>query len=82
VLDGASDDASDVTSSSAADGTPGVPFRIRGTRDPETADASSPTWRQEARIAIDHTDDGDEREWLVIESLASEAAKSEDARSE
>lgn len=70
--------ATDVTTLQHDALTPAVPLRIRRTsdeRDPEDG------WRTEARITLDHTDDGDETEWLSIETPVSVTAESEEGRS-
>jgi CRISPR-associated endonuclease/helicase Cas3 len=54
-----------------------VPFRVRHITGSEE---TSPDWRAEARIAVRQTED-EETAWLLIESLASEPAESEEGRS-
>lgn len=56
-----------------------VPFRVRRVTDEEEANPSE-GWRTEAAIAIRTSEDGDQ-EWLVVESVASAAAESEEGRS-
>jgi CRISPR-associated endonuclease/helicase Cas3 len=75
-----SDQASDVTAQRWEEtGQPVVPIRIRRTADPR--DASDAEWRQEVRIAFAYSDDGDEVEWLVVDSLVRAPAESEEGRS-
>ena len=52
-----------------------VPVRVRRTEDLQD-EAADPAWRHEARIAIDHGDDGDEVAWLLIDSDARIPAES------
>jgi CRISPR-associated endonuclease/helicase Cas3 len=55
-----------------------VPFRVRRiTKDEEATPAE---WRREAHIAL-HQSENEETAWLVVESLANEAAESEEGRS-
>ncbi len=74
-----SDRACDVTMQRWPNGEPVVPVRIRRTGAP--VDASDAEWRQEVRIAIAYSDDGDEIEWLVVDSLVTAPAESEEGRS-
>jgi CRISPR-associated endonuclease/helicase Cas3 len=76
LLDAGSTEASDVTELEGDERV--VPFRVRHVTngdEPVSAD-----FRIEARIAVDTKED-DEKAWLVIESLLSEAAESENGRS-
>ena len=84
LLDADATDASDVTEIERAAGQPVIALHVRfSTADDRHAPASdepSP-WRTELRLAVDHTGDGDEREWLVVETLATTSAESEEGRS-
>jgi len=55
-----------------------VPFRAR--RITAEDEERSPGWRVEARIAVSESED-EETAWLLIESVVSEAAESEEGRS-
>jgi CRISPR-associated endonuclease/helicase Cas3 len=75
LLDGDHPSASDV----GAEGQ--LPFRISRVTDEEPGDVtSSRRYREEARLCVAESD-GVETRWLVIETLASEGAESEDGRS-
>lgn len=70
--------AADVTTLKLDEVTPAVPLRVRPTGEER---APEDGWRVEATIAIAGNDDGDETEWLSIETPASVAAESEEGRS-
>jgi CRISPR-associated endonuclease/helicase Cas3 len=77
LLNEDSHEAPDVT---LIDGDPRiVPFRVRRTMD--AREESPRGWRTETRVAVGMSDDGEETAWLVIESLANQAAESEEGRS-
>ena len=80
LLSDESDTATDVTA--VDDQARVVPFRVRRTTELALVRVreASPRWREEARIAVAESDDG-ETAWLVIESLADQAAESEEGRS-
>ncbi|MGN6109479.1 MAG: type I-G CRISPR-associated helicase/endonuclease Cas3g [Kofleriaceae bacterium] len=69
--------ASDVTTLRRPTGEPALPLRVQRTTLAETTEQG---WRTEARIAIDHSDSDEEIEWIVIQSLATEPAESEEGR--
>lgn len=69
--------ASDVTTLRRPSGEPALPLRVQRTTLAETTNEG---WRTEARIAIDHSDSDEEIEWIVIQSLATEPAESEEGR--
>lgn len=71
--------APDVTEIEAEGGARFVPFRVSRHFDDEER-TPSVGWRTEAIVPVRTTDDG-ETAWLVIESVAEEAAESEEGRS-
>jgi CRISPR-associated endonuclease/helicase Cas3 len=82
LLDDDSDDAGDVSELAGSGDNPAVPFRVSRTNHQGDAAASPQrTWREETRIAIDHDQEGDESEWLVVETRADVPAESENGRS-
>lgn len=81
LLHEASDVASDVTTLRE----PVLSIRVRRAyvraQDESSEDADTRAgWRQEARIAVAHSEAGDEIEWLVAESRADASAQSEEGR--
>lgn len=74
-----SDRACDVTTQQWESGRPVVPVRVRRVHD--LADTADAEWRQELRVATSYSDDGDEIEWLLVDSLIAEPAESEEGRS-
>lgn len=79
LKDDADEAALDVTEIGSVDTVRIVPFQIRRVEDGD--DPRAPEgWRTEASIATRHGDDG-EAAWLVVESLVSQLAASEDGRS-
>lgn len=57
-----------------------LPFRISRIGEDQRADSGSSAYREEARLCVAATD-GVETRWLVIETVTSESAESEDGRS-
>lgn len=87
LLDATSDDARDLTRELDSDGRGPLPFRIRREKRDARQEETEPRahsgrpFRQEVRVAIDVEADGDEKEWLVIESDPDVIAQSEEGRS-
>lgn len=77
------EEADDVALDVSGQPNSGVPFRMRRlTADDAAAPvAARRSWREEARIPLGHSPEGNENAWLVIESDAREPAESEEGRS-
>ena len=85
LLSEACSTASDVTTLPQTADQPVLPIRIQRIRDHARTGAAGGAparegWRQEAQIATAHSPAGDEIEWLVIESLGTAPAESEEGR--
>jgi CRISPR-associated endonuclease/helicase Cas3 len=80
LLDADSDEATDVTEDESAV----LPFRLSrvkldGMDEPRGGDEAS--WRAEVRVPVRRSSEGDDVEWLVIESRRSDSPESEEGRS-
>lgn len=83
LSDGLLDDAAtapveDVTQAGTAADPGPVPFRVRRTDNPE--EPAAPGWRQEARLVLKRAEEGVVT-WLIVDSLVSQQAGSEEGRS-